>query len=93
MVWIKKHFKPLHSDEIGSISGGQTGILTYSQLDSEASLIPVGSEGILAIETFQGSRTPVTDPLARGALLGLTLGHTRGHLWRALLEGVCFGTR
>jgi ribulose-phosphate 3-epimerase len=35
----------------------------------------------------------VTDPLARGALLGLTLSHTRAHVWRALLEAVCYGTR
>ena len=36
----------------------------------------------------QGSRTPVTDPLARGALLGLTLHHGRAHVWRALCEAV-----
>ena len=40
-----------------------------------------------------GARTPVTDPLARGALVGLSLSHSRGHIWRAMLEGVCFGTR
>ena len=35
---------------------------------------------------WQGSRTPVTDPLAKGALVGLSLSHTRAHVWRALLE-------
>ena len=35
----------------------------------------------------------VTDPQARGAFLGLSLGHTRAHLWRALMESVCYGTR
>ena len=34
--------------------------MTYAELDAEASLIPIGSEGLLAIETFQGSRTPST---------------------------------
>ena len=48
---------------------------------------------MIALETFQGSRTPVTDPMARGALLGLSLSHTRAHVWRALMEGVCLGTR
>lgn len=67
--------------------------LDYKILDDEASLIPPGSDGLIALETFQGSRTPVTDPLARGALIGLTLSHTRGHIWRALMEAVCFGTR
>lgn len=41
----------------------------------------------------QGSRTPHTDPLARGAFVGLTLSHTRGHIFRAILESVCYGTR
>lgn len=41
----------------------------------------------------QGSRTPHTDPLARGAFVGLTLSHTRAHIFRAILESVCYGTR
>ena len=41
----------------------------------------------------QGSRTPNTDPLARGAFVGLTLSHTRAHMFRAILESVCYGTR
>ncbi len=67
--------------------------LDYKTLDDEASLIPPGCDGLVALETFQGSRTPTTDPLARGALLGLTLSHTRAHIWRALMEAVCYGTR
>lgn len=35
----------------------------------------------------------MTDPLQRGALLGLTLSHTRAHIWRAFMESVCFGTK
>ncbi|CAB9501180.1 expressed unknown protein (Partial), partial [Seminavis robusta] len=67
--------------------------LSYKDLDDEAAQIPPGCDGLVALETFQGSRTPVTDPLARGALVGLTLSHSRAHLWRALMEAVCFGTR
>lgn len=40
----------------------------------------------------QGNRTPFTDPLSRGALAGLTLKHTKAHIFRALAESVCFGT-
>ena len=65
----------------------------YEHLDTEAKSIPPGCDGLIALETFQGSRTPVTDPMARGALLGLTLSHTRAHVWRAFMEAVCFGTR
>ena len=67
--------------------------LSYTALDEEASRVPVGADGLLCLETFQGSRTPKTDPLARGAFAGLSLFHTRGHIWRAILEGVCLGTR
>ena len=65
----------------------------YSELDKEASKIPPGCDGLVALETFQGSRTPVTDPNQRGAIIGLTLSHTRAHIWRALMESICFGTR
>ena len=71
---------------------GQSNV-EYKVLDNEADSIPPGSDGLVALETFQGSRTPVTDPLARGALVGLTLSHTRAHIWRALMESVAFGTR
>jgi ribulose kinase len=69
------------------------GSMLYSELDEEAATIAPGSAGLVALETFQGQRTPVTDPLARGALIGLTLSHNRAHIWRAFLEAVCFGTR
>mmetsp|Transcript_30315 Transcript_30315/g.63484 ORF Transcript_30315/g.63484 Transcript_30315/m.63484 type:complete len:520 (+) Transcript_30315:2-1561(+) len=65
----------------------------YKELDGDAAEIPPGCDGLVALETFQGSRTPITDPLQRGALLGLTLSHTRAHIWRAFMESVCFGTR
>ena len=67
--------------------------IEYKVLDDEASNIQPGCDGLVALETFQGSRTPVTDPRARGCLLGLTLSHSRAHIWRALMEAVCFGTR
>ena len=40
-----------------------------------------------------GSRTPKTDPLARGCLLGLSLLHTRGHIWRALMVHIFVDVR
>ena len=67
--------------------------LSYATLDEEAAGIPIGADGVLCLETFQGSRTPITEPSARGAFAGLSLFHRRGHIWRAILEGVCLGTR
>ena len=67
--------------------------VAYATLDAEAAAVPPGAEGLIAVDHFQGNRTPHTDPLARGAITGLSLGHGRGHVWRALIEGVCHGTR
>lgn len=66
---------------------------SLEELDQDASALPIGAEGLLALETFQGARTPVTDPYARGCLVGLSLAHTRAHVWRALLEAIALGTR
>lgn len=65
----------------------------YDVLNAEAAALPPGCDGVLAVDHFQGNRTPHTDALARGAITGLTLNHTRAHVYRALIEGICFGTR
>ena len=52
-------------------------MISYSDLNDQAALVPPGSDGLLSLVTFQGARTPKTDPLARGAIAGLTLSHTR----------------
>ena len=65
---------------------------TFDQLNAEATALPPGSEGLIVQDHFQGNRTPHTDPLSRGAISGLTLSHGRGHLFRAILEGIAYGT-
>lgn len=62
-------------------------------LNHEAAMLPPGAEGLLALDHFQGNRTPYTDPLSRGAFIGLSLHHGKAHLFRAILESVGFGTR
>jgi ribulose kinase len=62
-------------------------------LNREASAIEPGSEGLVVLDHFQGNRTPFTDPHSRGALVGLSLSHGRAHLFRAMIEGIAFGTR
>jgi xylulokinase len=67
--------------------------MPFDDLLHEAASIPAGSEGLLFLPYLSGERTPHPDPLARGAFVGLTLRHGRGHLTRALLEGVAFGLK
>ena len=59
----------------------------------EASEIPPGSDGLIMLPYFAGERTPIFDPRARGVIIGLTLRHRRGHLFRAAYEGIAFGIR
>ena len=62
-------------------------------LDEEARRVPAGSEGLVVLPYFMGEKTPLHDPQARGTVVGLTLAHGRGHLFRATLEGISFGFR
>jgi FGGY-family pentulose kinase len=67
-------------------------ISVYDMLNELAGKLPAGSEGLVVLEHWQGNRTPWTDPLSRGVIRGLTLGHTPAHVYRAILEGVAYGT-
>ncbi len=69
------------------------GGLGFAELASEAARVPAGSGGLLVLPYFAGERTPVFDVRARGVLAGLTLRHTRAHLYRAVYEGIAFGVR
>ena len=71
--------------------GGDT--LDLDALNLAAAGLEPGADGLLVLDHFQGNRTPYTDPLSRGAIVGLSLHHTGAHLFRAMLEGIGFGTR
>ena len=66
---------------------------SYDELLAEAAAVPPGAEGVLFLPYLSGERTPHADPNARGAFIGLALSHRRGHLVRAVLEGVAYGLR
>jgi xylulokinase len=65
----------------------------YDQLSSEAAKVPPGAGGVLWAPYLMGERTPHLDPDARAALVGLAADHTRGHVIRAILEGVAFSLK
>lgn len=66
----------------------ETGVNAYSEMMQGIDKIPVGSEGLITLPYFAGERTPINDPLAKGVLFGLTLKHTKQHLYRSALESV-----
>ncbi|HUY34034.1 MAG TPA: xylulokinase [Pirellulales bacterium] len=65
----------------------------YDLLAAEAELVRAGSDGLFFLPYLSGERTPHADPDARGCFVGLTLAHTRGHLVRAIMEGVTYSMR
>ncbi len=83
-------------DQLGQTEverGVRMGKDPYQLLDHEAQAVPPGCEGLIALPYFMGERAPLWDPTARGAWVGLTLAHTKGHLFRSLLEASGFALR
>lgn len=65
----------------------------FASMNEKAAQLPPGADGLIVQDHFQGNRTPFTDPLSRGAIVGLTLAHEPHHVFRAIMEGIGFGTR
>ncbi|MFL5705503.1 MAG: ribulokinase [Ktedonobacteraceae bacterium] len=65
----------------------------YTLADTAAAAIKAGADGLTVLDFWQGSRTPIKDPQARGTIWGLTPAHTPGHLLRAVYEGTAYGNR
>lgn len=66
---------------------------SFDTLFAEASSIAPGADGLLMLPYLAGERTPIQDPDARGVLCGLTLAHTRAHVFRSALESIAFAVR
>ena len=80
----------------GAITGwirDLVGGTSYTELTDQARASGVGARGLLMLPYFAGERTPVQDPDARGTIVGLTLEHTAGDLYRAALEATAYGVR
>lgn len=86
--WFRDEFAGL---ELAAEADG--GDNAYASLAKAAARIPAGSDGLVCLPYFAGERTPIHDPDARGVFAGLTLSHTRAHLYRAILEGTAYGVR
>jgi xylulokinase len=66
---------------------------SYPEKLAEAAASPPGANGLLMLPYFAGERTPIADPDARGIIVGLTISHTRGDIYRAALEATALGVR
>lgn len=83
-------------EQLGQVEktlGNLIDLEAYSILDLEASRIPPGAERLLVLPYFMGERAPVWNVNARGTVVGLTLYHTKAHLYRAFMEAVAYALR
>jgi len=71
----------------------ERGVSTYQVLDELAAAAPPGSDNLIFTPWLSGERAPVLDHYLRGGFVGLSLGHTRAHLTRSVMEGVAFHIR
>ncbi|WP_040982376.1 FGGY-family carbohydrate kinase [Oceanobacillus jeddahense] len=82
--WFRTNFcKDLENDNDVNV---------YEVLNNEAEKIRPGSEGLIILDYWQGNRSPYADPNVRGLISGLSLKHNREHIYRAILEGIAYGT-
>ena len=66
---------------------------SFDELSQEAAFSAPGANGLVFLPYFSGERTPIHDSDAKGVLFGLRLNHTRGDIYRGLIEGIAVGTR
>ncbi len=69
------------------------GVDPYEIITAAASTAPIGAEGLIFLPYLTGERTPHPDPHARGVFMGLGLRHTKAHMARAVMEGICYAMR
>ena len=69
------------------------GANAYAVLDEQAASIPPGSGGLIVLPHFMGERSPVWNTDAKGVIFGLSLAHTKAHIYRAFLEAVAYSLR
>ena len=86
--WFRDNFGQLEKE-----AAQKVGVDPYQLLDLEAEKVPPGSEGLLVLPYFMGELAPLWDPKARVTVLGLTLYHTKAHLYRAFMEAVAYSLR
>jgi xylulokinase len=99
---VSGSYSDLAAENVHPIGGSDTDLLAerlhsagsaYSDLLASVASVPPGSDGLLFLPHLAGDRGATADAYARGAWVGLTLGHDHRHLLRALLEGVAFSFR
>ncbi len=88
LKWFKNGFTGKELEEEAS----RKGLSIYDYMNKRAKDVKIGSDGLILLDYWQGNRNPLTDSQARGVIWGLSLNHTPVHVYRAIMEGVAYGT-
>ncbi len=88
LKWFKSQFINKEIEE----EAKKRNLSIYDYMNTLAEKLPIGSEGLIILEHWQGNRTPFADPHSRGVIRGLSLKHTPAHIYRAIMEAVAYGT-
>jgi len=82
-------------DEVGYAEcvAAEKGQDPYTIIDAEAEKSPIGSNGLLLLPHLVGAGAPYWNPYAKGVIFGLSLGHERKDIYRAVLEGVAYDVK
>jgi xylulokinase len=92
-LWLTNGCMAASGSVLKWLARGFAGDRSYADLDTLAAAVPPGAGGVVLLPYFLGEKTPIHDPNARGTIVGLSLHHGLGHVWRAALEAVVYGFR
>ena len=87
-TWFRNQFAELELEKEKTVGGN-----AYDRLAKLAAQSPPGAKGLIILPYFEGERTPLNDPRAKGMFFGISLRHTKADIYRAILEGVGYGIR
>ena len=87
-TWFRNQFAELELEKEKTEGGN-----AYDRLAKLAAQSPPGAKGLIILPYFEGERTPLNDPRAKGMFFGISLRHTKADIYRAILEGVGYGIR
>lgn len=85
-TWFRDQFATIELEH--EKDGGENAFTALAHLAEKS---PLGANGLILLPYFEGERTPIHDPKAKGVLFGLSLKNTKGDIYRAILEGVAYG--
>lgn len=88
-AWFTRHGIPASY----AAEAEQAGVSVYQLLEERAAALRPGESGLLALDWWNGNRSPYMDASLSGMLIGMTLDTRPEDIYRALIESTAFGTR